>query len=403
MRQKFIPAVIASFLLGSVALVGCSSAADTTSADASTSISSSTSSATTQTASTGSSDTTAGTIADTTAAAEAFIATLSTEQQDTLLYDFTDENKSTTWSNYPVTFVERAGLNLNDLTEEQQAAALNVLKSLLNDDAYQQIEDIMAGDQYLNDASTSSEDSLGQYYIAFYGSPSTSEDWSVQFGGHHIGINATFSGGDITFAPTHLGVQPAEWVNSEGETVSAFDATYEDAFNFYDSLTEEQLASLYQSEEVATMVCAPGGTCDYPTGTGLKGSDLTDEQKDLLLELISNWVGLADTETTTEELAAISETLDDTYINWSGATSYDTSTGEGIYFQISGPKVYIEFANQNGSAGADISGVVTAGWGHIHSIYRDPTNDYANSVTQGEASMSGGPGAGDMTGTAPAA
>ncbi|MFP7366608.1 DUF3500 domain-containing protein [Corynebacterium callunae] len=402
MRQKFIPTVIASFLLGSVALVGCSSTADTAAATSSTTATS-VSTASDASTSTSDSDTTVGTIADTTAAAEAFIATLSTEQQETLLYDYDDENKSVTWSNFPVTFVERAGLNLNDLTEEQQAAALNVLKSLLNEDAYQQIEDIMAGDQYLNDASTSSEDSLGQYYIAFYGTPSTSDDWTLQFGGHHIGINATFSGGDITFAPTHLGVQPAEWVNSDGETVSAFDDTYEDAFNFYNSLTEEQIASLYQGEEVATMVCAPGGTCDYPTGTGLKGSDLTDEQKDLLLELISNWAGLADTETTTEELAAISETLDDTYINWSGATTYDMTTGEGIYFQISGPKVYIEFANQNGSAGADISGVVTAGWGHIHTIYRDPTNDYANSVTQGEASMSGGPGAGDMTGGAPAA
>lgn len=31
------------------------------------------------------------------------------------------------------------------------------------------------------------------------------------------------------------------------------------------------------------MVCAPGSTCDYPTGTGLSGADLTDEQKQLLL------------------------------------------------------------------------------------------------------------------------
>jgi hypothetical protein len=86
--------------------------------------------------------------------------------------------------------------------------------------------------------------------------------------------------------------------------------------------------------------------------------------------------------------------LDDTYINWSGATEYDTSTGEGIYFQISGPKVYIGFANQQSSAGVDIDGIITSGWGHIHTIYRDPTNDYANSVTQEKASgmMGGGKG-----------
>ena len=100
----------------------------------------------------------------------------------------------------------------------------------------------------------------------------------------------------------------------------------------------------------------------------------------------------------------ISATLDDTYVNWSGATVYDTSQGKGIYFQISGPKVYIELASQDNDAGATVSGVQTSGWGHIHTIYRDPTNDYAGSVTQQKSSGptgggpggsgSGGPGAG---------
>lgn len=64
--------------------------------------------------------------------------------------------------------------------------------------------------------------------------------------------------------------------------------------------------------------------------------------------------------------------------------------GSGIYFQISGPEVFIELSDQQGSAGADVTGVVTAGWGHIHTIYRNPTNDYANSVTQQESAGPGG-------------
>ena len=42
---------------------------------------------------------------------------------------------------------------------------------------------------------------------------------------------------------------------------------------------------------------------------------------------------------------------------------------------------------------ADVAGYTTSGWGHIHTIYRDPTNDYANSVTQQDASGMGGGGA----------
>ena len=396
--NKRLPAALSGLLLSAALLAGCSTSGtdETTTTTVSSAAASTTTSTSSDSSSSSSSDssTTAETISNTAEAAQAFLSTLSTEEQNAVLYDYDAEEKSTGWSNFPVTFVQRSGVNLTDLTEEQQAAALNVLKNLLNDDAYQMIEDIMASDQYLNDESNTTEDSLGQYYIAFFGDPSSDSDWSIQFGGHHIGINATFSDGAITFAPTHLGTQPSEWTNEDGETVAALSNMYETAFAFYDSLTEEQQAQLYQGEELDSMVCAPGSTCDYPTGTGLKGSDLTDEQKELLLDVIANWVGLADEETTETELDAIRETLDDTYINWSGATEYDTSTGDGIYFQISGPKVYIEFANQQGSAGADIDGVITAGWGHIHTIYRDPTNDYANSVTQEAASgmMGGGPG-----------
>ena len=346
--------------------------------------------------------TTQETIDATAAAAEEFLATLSDEQKEKVLYDYNDDTKTTSWSNFPVTFVERSGLKLGDLNEEQQKAALKVLKALLNDDAYAKVTGIMEGDQYLYDKAGATDLGNTQYNIAFFGSPSNTSAWAVQFGGHHVGINATFDNGAITFAPTHLGTQPTTYVDDNGQTKSALGGMYETAFAFYNSLTEEQKSKLYQGEEVKNLSCAPGDTCDYPTGTGIKGSDLTDEQKQLLLKVIANWVDLADSETTQKELDAISATLDETYINWSGATTYDTSQGKGIYFQISGPKAYIELSSQDNTAGAEIDGVSTSGWGHIHTIYRDPTNDYAGSATQQKASaptMGGGmPGGGEGPG-----
>ncbi len=75
------------------------------------------------------------------------------------------------------------------------------------------------------------------------------------------------------------------------------------------------------------------------------------------------------------------------------------TSGDGISFSISGPNVYIALQAQQGSAGADVDGVTTFGWGHVHSIYRDPTNDYANSVEQqASTGMSGGPGGGGAPG-----
>ncbi|TPW76716.1 DUF3500 domain-containing protein [Schumannella sp. 10F1B-5-1] len=381
------PWITALLLAGSLALSGC---AATTAGTASTG---SASSSTTETTASTASDatTTDGTITATSAAAQAFLATLSDEQKEAVLYDYDDETKTTSWSNFPVTFVQRAGLNLADLTDEQKTAALAVLESLLSDEAYATVSGIMGGDEYLLENSSSTEDSLGQYYIAFFGDPTGDSAFEVQFGGHHLGINATLdpSADTITFAPTHLGVQPAVYTDADGDEVQPFDGIYTDAFAFFDSLTDAQQATLTSGD---VTMCAPGDTCDFTSGDGLTGADLTDEQKQLLLDLIANWAGMADEQTNAAALAKIEATLDDTVIAWSGATVYDMSTGNGISFSISGPNVYVAFQAQQGSAGADVDGVSTSGWGHVHTIYRDPTNDYAGSVTQQAASGMGGPG-----------
>lgn len=385
-----------TLLLAGLALGGCATTGTDTAVTSGTSTAAAANGTSTGVAASSegtSTSTTAETIANTAAAAERFRATLSAEQREQVTYAYDDETKTTSWSNFPVTFVERAGLNLTDLTEEQKAAAMEVLEALLSDEGYETVTGIIGGDEFLLENSSSTEDSLGHYYIAFFGDPSDAGAWEVQFGGHHLGINATLNGAEdsVTFAPTHLGSQPAVYTDAQGNEVQPLAGMYETAFAFYNSLTEEQQEKLYQGAEVKNLVCAPGGTCAYPTGTGLAGADLTDEQKQLLLDVMSNWVGLSDEETTTAALAKIEATLDETYVNWSGATEYDMTQGEGIYFQISGPDVYIEFSSQQGSAGADVNGYITAGWGHIHTIYRDPTNDYANSATQQEASGMDGP------------
>jgi hypothetical protein len=369
----------------------CASSASGTATTASSTVASASQEVTSSTA-----GTTTETISNTTAAVEAFLATLSDEQSEAVTYDYDDETKTTSWSNYPVTFVDRAGLNVADLAEEQQVAALQVMEALLSDDAYETVSNIIGGDQYLLENSSSTETSLGQYYIAIFGEASDTSAYEVQFGGHHLGINATLDGAadSITFAPTHLGVQPADYTTADGSEVEPFDGIYTDAFAFYDSLTSDQRATLTSGEVTS---CAPGDTCEFATGSGLLGSDLTDEQRELLLDLIANWSGMADEESAASTRAEIEATLDDTVIAWSGETTYDMTTGDGINFSISGPDVYVSFQAQNGSAGADVDGVSTSGWGHVHTVYRDPSNDYANSVKQQAARGMGGGAAGGGT------
>src|SRR5690606_15877942 len=66
---------------------------------------------------------------------------------------------------------------------------------------------------------------------------------------------------------------------------------------------------------------------------------------------------------TVKELGEIEGTIGDTVIAWSGETTYAMSSGGGVAVSISGPNVYLAFQAPQGSAGADVDGAATSGWG----------------------------------------
>ena len=70
--------------------------------------------------------------------------------------------------------------------------------------------------------------------------------------------------------------------------------------------------------------------------------------------------GSAPSTAASAKMAEIKANLPRTYFAWSGATK----NGGLAYYRIQGPTVVIEYAPQQG----DLD--------HIHTIYRDPTNDY---------------------------
>ncbi|WP_345712332.1 DUF3500 domain-containing protein, partial [Kineococcus glutinatus] len=101
------------------------------------------------------------------------------------------------------------------------------------------------------------------------------------------------------------------------------------------------------------------------TSEGVKGSDLTAEQKELVLAAIATYVHDVDDVSAATILAGYESELDDTYVAYAGNTSMDES---GDYIRIDGPSVWIEFSMQNG--------VILEG-AHPHAVWRDKTSDYA--------------------------
>ena len=102
--NKRLPAALSGLLLSTALLAGCSTSGtdETTTTTVSSAAASTTTSTSSDSSSSSSSDssTTAETISNTAEAAQAFLATLSTEEQDAVLYDYDAEEKSTGWSNF---------------------------------------------------------------------------------------------------------------------------------------------------------------------------------------------------------------------------------------------------------------------------------------------------------------
>ena len=93
---------------------------------------------------------------------------------------------------------------------------------------------------------------------------------------------------------------------------------------------------------------------------GIKASALTPPQQTMLLDVAHEWVGILNDEAAGAKMAELKANLPQTWFAWSGSTK----NGEVAYYRIQGPTVVIEYAPQQG----DLD--------HIHTIYRDPTNDY---------------------------
>jgi hypothetical protein len=98
---------------------------------------------------------------------------------------------------------------------------------------------------------------------------------------------------------------------------------------------------------------------------GIAGAALTPPQQTMLLDLVREWTGIQTDAFGESRLSEIKSSLPKTYFAWSGPTT----NGSLAYFRIQGPTLVIEYAPQGNVD-------------HIHTIYRDPTNDYGAKFTR---------------------
>ena len=304
-------------------------------------------------------------------AATGFIATLDAAQKQRVQFAFDDEQQRVRWSNLPTSFVKRGGLNMGELSAAQRTAALALVASALSKRGYEKVLQMVEADEVLK-SNERNNPMFGKdlYYISILGAPSEKSPWMLQFGGHHLALNITIVGAEGVLTPSLTGAQPALYT-VQGRTVRPLGQENDKAFALLNALDSAQKAQAILTYRVTDLVLGPGQDGKTIQPEGLKATAMNAKQRAMLLDLVGEWTGIVHESAAAARMTEIKAGLDSTWFAWSGPTSAEPGKNGSAYYRIQGPKLVIEYAPQR--MGGDPSM-------HIHTIYRDPTNDYGRKV-----------------------
>jgi hypothetical protein len=338
-------------------------------------------------------------ITKTVEAARELLAMLESAGRTRISHAFNREERAR-WSNLPVGMYPRNGLRWGDLTETQRAGALKLLATALSKSGLEKVMDIMEGDEVLKASEQNRPGGPGgpppgvqsggrlgpppegppggrnggmstmrfgrdEYYLALLGSPSLTQPWMIQFGGHHLAINVTVTGKGEGLSPSLTGARPAAYTLA-GQTVRPLGQENDKGFALINSLDSAQRKKAILSYQVSDLVLGPGEDDKTVQPEGINASELNPVQQERLLGLAHEWVGILNDEAAAAKMAEVKANLPKTWFAWSGPTS----AGSSAYFRIQGPTLFIEYAPQGARDRGGLDG------NHIHTIYRDPTNEY---------------------------
>jgi hypothetical protein len=159
--------------------------------------------------------------------------------------------------------------------------------------------------------------------------------------------------------PSLPAAQPATYT-VESREIRPLGRENDKAFALINALDATQRSQAILSSRVADLVLGPGQDGRTIQPEGIRATALTPAQQTMLVELAREWTGIVTDAFAEPRMAEIRADLPQTWFAWSG----QTTNGSAAYFRIQGPTLVIEYAPQGGSVD------------HIHTIYRDPTNDY---------------------------
>lgn len=316
--------------------------------------------------------------------ATALHASFSNFQKQTGLLAFKDTSRLK-WNNLPLGLRARAGVSIANMNNEQRRLVHRMLSASLSSQGYLKATAIMHLDELingfydslyiqkvLNDQTYSFIKKLqwspGNYYFAFFGSPSDAI-WGYKLEGHHLSINFTFTGDKISVTPFFVGTDPAEYTLSQYAGWRVLNQEEDLGLRLIKSLTAEQKKKAIQRVDVpGDIITSAESGKRLIDNWGIKSSELDRNQQAILLSMIREFVFNMEYEKATLEYDKIQKAgLNNIYFGWIGGLDEK----QGHYYVINGPTFLIEFDNYGGPR-------IEAN--HIHAIWREKGNEYGEDV-----------------------
>lgn len=301
-------------------------------------------------------------------AAEALLATFDEDTRAQFMFELNGETR-TVWSNLPAGIVERTGISIGEMSDEQRALLFEFLASSLGEEGYESVAEVIAAETFLSTDGRAERLKWApeNYWLSFFGTPSAETPWAWQFGGHHLGLNISIEDNRVeTMSPSFIGTEPAVFTIN-GVDYEAVRDMHLAGYAVYTALDADQQAAADAGDVPEDVLTGPGEDGTIPPVIGLPASEMSAEQQELLLSAIAEWVTVQPNENAVPRMEELRSGVAELSFAWVGTDEVNTPT----YMRIQGPTLIIEMLSTGGNVGDSAEGA-----GHYHTMYRNPTKEY---------------------------
>ena len=302
-------------------------------------------------------------------AANQFLASLDGSQRKKATGPLTGEIRRE-WTNLPAR-ANADGIRMGELKPRQVKAACHMMATVLSQQGYNKVVHIMlADDQLLSKGRPRPGFGTENFSLVVFGNPDASDSWALQIDGHHVGLNVSIDGKQMTLSPSFIGTQPDAF--QIGTTrFRPFAGESDLGYQLAASLDFDQLQTAIVSDRRGRIQTGPGNDGKIPKPNGVPCSTFTQSQRKLLLDLVAQWVNDLPKSQAAKRMSELEKEIDNMRFAWSGEKVKSKGIKTDISYVLQGPSIIIEYACQ------DLGGNPLD---HLHSVYRNPKNEYGGQL-----------------------